>query len=139
MIIKGFAIEIAVGINGIQLSLSIEIDDEELLSKVTEIRDAAESLNDGAKEMSDGTSEFYEKTDGMDSKIEEEIEDMIASISGGDAEVVSFVSDKNTNVKAVQFVIKTASIEEEEEAEVEEDTQTEKMGLWQKLLNLFGL
>ncbi len=139
MIIKGFAIEIAVGINGIQLSLSIEIDDEELLSKVTEIMDAAESLNDGAKEMSDGTGEFYEKTDGMDSKIEEEIEDMIASISGGDAEVVSFVSDKNTNVKAVQFVIKTASIEEEEEAEVEEDTQTENTGLWQKLLNLFGL
>ena len=139
MIIKGFVIEIAVGINGIQLSLSVEIDDEELLSKVTEIMDAAESLNDGAKEMSDGTGEFYEKTDGMDSKIEEEIDDMIASISGGDAEVVSFVSDKNTNVKAVQFVIKTASIEEEEEAEVEEDTQTENIGLWQKLLNLFGL
>lgn len=111
---------------------------DSLLDGSKELSSGCSELNDGAKEMSNGTGEFYEKTDGMDSKIEEEIDDMIASISGGDAEVVSFVSDKNTNVKAVQFVIKTASIEEEEETQTEE-TQTENTGLWQKLLNLFGL
>ena len=35
---------------------------------------------------------------------------------GGDAEIVSFVSDKNTHVGSVQFVIKTAAIEKAEAA-----------------------
>lgn len=43
----------------------------------------------------------------MDTKIEDTVNEMLDSISGGDSETVSFVSDKNTDVKAVQFVIKT--------------------------------
>ena len=36
---------------------------------------------------------------------------MIESITGGNTEVVSFVSEKNTNVDEVQFVIQTEAIE----------------------------
>lgn len=95
-------------------------------------------LNDGAGQLNDGTKEFYEKTDGMDTKIEDTVNEMLDDISGGDSEVVSFVSDKNTDVKAVQFVIKTAAIEKQETASDTADT-AKKLNFWQKLLKLFGL
>lgn len=96
------------------------------------------TLDDGAKQLNDGTKEFYEQTDGMDTKIEDTVNEMLDSISGGDSEIVSFVSDKNTEVKAVQFVIKTAAIEKQEIAVDTVDT-AKKLNFWQKLLKLFGL
>ena len=51
--------------------------------------------------MADGTNEFYDKTYNLDSEVREKIDDMIDEISGGDEPVVSFVSDKNDNVKSV--------------------------------------
>ncbi len=62
--------------------------------------------------------------------------DMIDSVSGGDYETVSFVSDKNGNVEAVQFVIKTSAIEKEEET-METATDDEKLSVWQKFIKLF--
>ena len=96
------------------------------------------SLDDGIKQLNDGTKEFYEQTDGMDTKIEDTVNEMLDSISGGDSEVVSFVSDKNTDVKAVQFVIKTAAIQKQEVTTDTADT-AKKLNFWQKLLKLFGL
>ncbi len=96
------------------------------------------SLDDGAKQLNDGTKEFYEQTDGMDTKIEDTVNEMLDSISGGDSEIVSFVSDKNTDVKAVQFVIKTAAIQKQEVTTDTADT-AKKLNFWQKLLKLFGL
>lgn len=96
------------------------------------------TLDDGAKQLNDGTKEFYEQTDEIDTKIEDTVNEMLDSISGGDSEIVSFVSDKNTEVKAVQFVIKTAAIEKQEIAEDTVDT-AKKLNFWQKLLKLFGL
>ena len=96
------------------------------------------TLDDGAKQLNDGTKEFYKQTDGMDTKIEDTVNEMLDSISGGDSEIVSFVSDKNTEVKAVQFVIKTAAIEKLETAVDTVDT-AKKLNFWQKLLKLFGL
>lgn len=96
------------------------------------------TLCDGTTELHDGTSEFYEKTLDMDTQVEDSIDEMIASISGEETEIVSFVSEKNKKVESVQFVIKTAAIEKEDVAEVTE-TVTQKMNFWQKILNLFGL
>ena len=48
----------------------------------------------------------------------------------------SFVSDKNTNVNSVQFVIKSESIEKKEVNEETEDKK-ENLTMWQKFLNLF--
>lgn len=50
----------------------------------------------------------------MDTQIRDQIDDTLAEISGSDAPVVSFVSDKNGNVDSVQFVIKTDAIEKQE-------------------------
>ncbi len=109
-----------------------------LKNSVSELNDAVGKLYDGTKDLSSGTSEFKDKTSNMDDEISDQIDSMISSISGGEGEVVSFVSDKNTNVESVQFVIKTEAIEKIEDSEdevVEESTMT----FIEKLLNLFGL
>ena len=53
-------------------------------------------------------------------------------------ETGSFVSDKNTNVDSVQFVIKTDEIEKEEAEDTTEDTE-ESLTFIQKVLKLFGI
>lgn len=102
-----------------------------------ELYDGIVSLYDGAKELKDGTREFYEKTEGMDSEIENKIDDMLNTISRSDADIRSFVSEKNTNVESVQFVIKTGAIEKSEVVQtVEEEPQ--QLNLWEKFLKLFN-
>lgn len=107
-----------------------------LKSGTVDLYNGITSLDDGTKQLLDGTNEFYEMTSDMDTQVQDQIDDMLDEISGGDESVVSFVSDKNTNVKAVQFVIKTAAIEKEE-AEETESTTTEKKSFWEKLVDLF--
>ena len=103
-----------------------------------ELNDAVKELYDGTKKLSDGTSEFVNKTSDIDTQISDEIDSVRSSVSGGDGETVSFVSDKNTDVVSVQFVIKTAAIEKAEAAETE-TAEEETLTFWQKLLRLFGL
>ena len=93
------------------------------------------SLYKGTTELTDGTGEFKGETSDLDSKVDDEVDSMIDNFAGGDFEVESFVSDKNTDVDSVQFVIKTEAIKKEE-VKVEEE-KTEKLNFWQKLLNLF--
>lgn len=105
---------------------------------VDELSDAVGELYDGTGELTDGTTEFVDKTSDMDTQISDEIDSMTASLSGGDGDAVSFVSEKNTNVNTVQSVIKTAAIEK---AETTTDNTVESAPLtfWQKLLRLVGL
>ena len=93
------------------------------------------SLYEGTTELTDGTGEFRGETSDLDSKVDDEVDSMIDNFAGGDFEVESFVSDKNTDVDSVQFVIKTEAIKKEE-VKVEEE-KTEELNFWQKLLNLF--
>lgn len=97
-----------------------------------------QSLYDGTVSLNDGTKEFYGKTYDMDTQVQDQIDEMISSLSGTDEETVSFVSEKNTNVDAVQFVIKTAAVEKTE-VETEETVEEEPSGFWQKLIHLFGI
>lgn len=102
------------------------------------LADGTNELADGTSELTDGTSEFYNKTKNMDSEITDTIDDTIDEITGKKIETVSFVSDKNTNIDSVLFVIKTPEIKkpEVEEPVVEEE---EKTGFKTKFLKLFGL
>ncbi|MGN0431785.1 MAG: hypothetical protein ACI4EQ_05455 [Lachnospiraceae bacterium] len=119
-------------------ALELQEGTEELHNGAKELNDGAKELSDGAKELSDGTGEFVAETSGMDSQVSDEIDAMIASVSGRNAATVSFVSEKNTNVKTVQFVIKTEAIQVEEAADIEGGTE-EPLNFWQKCLRLFGL
>jgi len=108
-----------------------------LYSGTVGLYDGIRSLCDGSKDLADGTGEMRSETSDMDGEVQDKIDDMIDSIQGDDAETLSFTSTKNTSVHAVQFVIRTASIEKSEEtaAKIEEDKDTT---FWDKLLKLFG-
>lgn len=110
----------------------------ELNNGTKELLDGSKKLNDGTKELSEGTGEFVEETSGMDTQVSDEIDSLISSMSGNDLETVSFVSEQNTNIKSVQFVIKTDAIQVEEVETVEVEKE-ESLNFWQKLLDLFGL
>lgn len=117
----------------------------DLLSGSGELRDGtAELVNsiaelyDGTSQLKDGTGEMRNETDGMDTQITDKIDEMVNGITGGDYEPVSFVSDKNTNVKAVQFVIQTESVQIKEADEAAPVVE-EKLNFWQKVLKLFGI
>ncbi len=51
---------------------------------------------------------------------------------------VSFVSERNTNAKFIQFVIKTTAVKAPETEQINEDI-AETLTFWQKLLRLFNL
>ncbi len=91
----------------------------------------------GAQTLHNGTETFAQQTDGIDGKVDAQIQTVLDSLTGGE-DVYSFVSEKNTDVDAVQFVIKTAAVEKAEEP-VQEETPAVKRTFWQKLLHLFGL
>lgn len=110
---------------------------DKLSSGSSELYDGIISLCDGAKELNAGTSELNSETSKMDTEIQDKIDEILSSIEGEETETKSFVSEKNTNVDSVQFVIKTAAIEKEE-IKVEEKEQTESKTLWQKFTQLFG-
>lgn len=103
-----------------------------------ELYDGIVAYCDGVSELAAGTNELYTKTDGMDTQLQEQIDEILASIGGEETETVSFVSDKNMNVNSVQFVMKTAVIEK---AEVIANDAPEEapLNFWQKLLRLFGM
>ena len=105
---------------------------------VGDLNEAVRKLYGGTEELANGTSEFAKETSDIDTQIIDEINSLTSSVSGGNEEVVSFVSDQNTNVDSVQFVIKTASIEKQE-LTVEEAPKEARLNFWQKLLRLFGL
>lgn len=109
-----------------------------LKTSVGDLHEGVETLFGGTAELKDGTGEFAAQTADMDTAISDEIDSMISSATGGDGEITSFVSEKNTNVAAVQFVIQTAAIECPEEVEAE-PAAAEQLSFWQKLFKLFGL
>ena len=64
------------------------------------------------------------------------VEEMVQEFSGEDYVPVSFVSEKNTNVEAVQFAFQTDPIQIEEE-EAREESPAENTGFWEKIRGLF--
>lgn len=78
-----------------------------LKTSVGELNDGVKALFDGTIELNDGTRDFVNETDGIETKVAGEIDSMITEATGSDLKIASFVSEKNTNVNAVQFVFQT--------------------------------
>jgi putative membrane protein len=94
-------------------------------------------LNSGAKELSSGTSELNDAVAGLPDEVQAEIDELTKRYDKSDFTPVSFVSEKNIVVSAVQFVLKTPPIEL---PEVQPATSPPvKLTFWQRLLRLFGL
>lgn len=94
-------------------------------------------LYDGASELKDGTGTMREETKDMDTEIADQIDELIRSMTGGDFEPASFVSEKNTNVQSVQFVMQAGGVQLEEASGVTRE-EPKKLSVWQKFLNLFA-
>ena len=109
---------------------------ERIKSGSIDLYNGITKLSNGSTKLNTGTIEFYENTNNMDKEVEESIDEVKTSITGGDGKVVSFASPKNKNVKSVQFVIKTAAIEKQEKTVISRKIET-KPSFWQKLINLF--
>lgn len=110
---------------------------KELADGGTALAGGMARLVDGTTELSSGTGEFRNKMDLIDDSEVERLDDMLNSVTS-DYDTVSFISDKNTEVKSVQFVITTEAVKISEE--VEENVNTEvKLNFWQKFLQLFGI
>ena len=107
-------------------------------SGAADLNTGAGELANGLDEYKDGTTQFRDETSDMDEKMEQSIDDIIGEITGGSGQMSSFVSQKNTNVSMVQFVMKTSAIKAEEAQTTIEDTTPEPT-FWDKLLLLFGL
>ena len=93
-------------------------------------------FDEGLASYAEGTQELYTNTSGMDSQVQEKIDSILDSLSGGDDEAESFVSEKNTDVKSVQFVIKTSAIEKADKADVKDTAEKDKSFL-EKVKALF--
>lgn len=117
----------------------------EIAASTNAIYEGAVKINNGAKELKDGmssykegTSEFRSSTSSISGDIDEQIDELLNNITGSGSNIESFVSDKNTDVSSVQFVLKTAPIELAQAPSVE-IAEPVKLSFWQKLLKLFGL
>jgi putative membrane protein len=127
-------------VNGMEeLSLGIEKladGNATLYSGTNSLVDGVGKLYDGSTELKDGSGELKDKTSNMESDVTDQIDEELSKLRGDSSEVISFTSEKNVNVKAVQFVLKTQAIEKEEGI-VSVETTKEKLSIWEKILGLF--
>ena len=110
---------------------------------VGDLNDATGKLNEGVSGIvggkeDDGSEEEKDTSASLKDTVKEQVDSIVDSISGGDIEINSFVSEENENVKAVQFVIKAEGVNIAPPAS-SSPAEQEKLTFWQKLLRLFGL
>ena len=117
---------------------SIIIGYSQICNGALDLVNGTSELYNGTKTMAEGTGEFSKETSGLQDEVDEQIDSMLEKFTGSDSEVISFVSEKNTSVESVQFVIKTTGVEKtnvtEEKIQVEEN-----LNMLQKFLRLFKL
>lgn len=111
---------------------------KDLVDGALDLYDGSKDLVSGTTELSNGTNKLFNKTQDMDTEISDKIDETINDLTGKNIETISFVSEKNTNVDSVLFIIKTPAIELPEEKEPETNEEA-PLSLGQKFLKLFGV
>jgi putative membrane protein len=107
-------------------------------SGVKKTAESYSAVNNGINELVKGTAELYSNTKGLDKQVQDKIDISLSDLKGGEFTPTSFVSDKNTNVTMVQFVMKTDGVQIPSEV-VDVVEQPKKLSFWEKLRALFGL
>lgn len=95
-------------------------------------------LYQGTEELATGTTEFKDKTDHLDEEVQDEIDATLLEIMGDVSETISFVSDKNTNIESVQFVLKTNDIIINGKVEEQIEEEPREVTFWDKFKDLFS-
>lgn len=107
----------------------------EIHSGINGIADGAGGLADGTKKLSKGMNKLNDETKNMPDLVSDMMDELMGDFDTSDYVPTSFVSDKNENIKAVQFVLTTEAIEKEKEPDIDEPVEEENF--WDRLLNLF--
>jgi len=131
----------AAGLSSGAGSLSDGIDT--LAVGLNQLYSGAESLNSGMKTFLEGvatyrigTKAFRAGASQMNTELTSQLDSLMAMLSNDGKLYSSFVSEDNTNVNFVQFVIKTDGINKKtKEAAIE--PKPEEKNLWEKFLDLF--
>lgn len=132
----------ALAINGVRMSLNVEISSDEFGDAAAELKDTAAELDDGANEiyegalrLSDGaaemngsTGEFSAAAEDVDTRIADTADDVIARRTGANVPIVSFADVRTGEIASVQFVISTLAItvEKPEDEPEEEKSVTDR-------------
>ncbi len=105
---------------------------------VASLATGARELASGASRLEGGAAEMRRETADMPSVMQAEIDKMTSEFDFPEFVPTSFMSELNTSVEAVQFVLTTEPIEKpaEEAPAAEEDAE---QTFWDRLLALFGL
>jgi len=111
---------------------SLATGSNKLTDSARELYNGLLSDCDGMFELTAGTNELHTQTAGMDTQVQDKIDEILTSIGGKETETVSFVSE------IVQFVMKTGSIENSETV-IHGAPKKAPLNFWQKLLRPFGL
>ncbi len=109
-----------------------------LTSAATDLQTGLTELTGGLTTYKDGTATLATQTSNLAGDMDAQVQSAVSGLLGSDVPVTSFVSAKNTNVAAVQFVLKTPAITLPE-AEAAPAAEAQPETFWQKLTGLFGL
>lgn len=110
----------------------------ELFDGAIELHDGAVEFYDGSVKMAKGTMEFKDKTKNMEKELKDTIKEKIDTMLGRNFKAKSFVSEKNTSVSSVQFVMHTGGISLPELEKPIEEPEPE-LTLIDRLLALFKI
>ena len=94
-----------------------------LADGVTTLAQGASDLKDGADELAEGTGELRTQTADIDDKIADGVNESLSDYLNPEFEARDFVSGETGHVSRVQFVIKTAAIEEPDDADDADDAE----------------
>lgn len=101
---------------------------------MTAYQDGITEFVDGVGLLSDGTNKLANETKDMPDEMQIEIDDMVNDYEF-EFDMVSFISEENQNTSAVQFVITTGAIEQEE---IEQEPEVEKsLSFFERIKKLF--
>ncbi len=108
---------------------------DQLANGTDDLYDGVLKLKDGIAELSDGTMQLRDQSSDIDTQVDDKVDEMLDEYRSQEFTPISFVSPKNTNIAAVQFVIKTGDIKipEAEPAPVEEESDGT---FWDRVRNL---
>lgn len=102
------------------------------------VSEGIDSMAGGASDLADGGRDLTAGVSDLPVRIEEGLTDLMGQYDVAAFVPRSFVSDKNTEVSAVQFVLRTDPVTADSAPDME-PPPPERLNFFQKLLKLFGL
>lgn len=98
----------------------------ELVGSAGSLTQGVDRLADGTSALAEGTDKLHEESQRIPEKVRSEIDALMSDYDKSDFIPRSFVDERNTNVKLVQFVMTTGAIHvpDPEPEEVEEEDET---------------